>query len=254
MPFVGLQNAASGASFAQGEFDFSARRGRRLQPSPPDSIDRISSEIRNRVQRLLYRERALFGAMISELAKSPAGRSPCAAAFFAARSLFPGSVLRSTPLQRAALCLELARFTAILQNDLDVKVDLPSAGASRGGGWVAACLSLNLGDRLLAHCFALEARLPSPGREIIASAIRTMMERLASDAESYDGSRPDEASAIVAGESARAGALLGGASPVLAGQLGTIAQRSASHGDPEGFARNFLGCSASREACLELQD
>jgi len=240
VPFVRDRTAISAACFAQGEFDFSLRtRGLHLRGHPP-SIERATADVKDRVYRLVYRERPFFGAVVAAIGRDPRGCSPCADALFAARAVLPAFDLRSPLLRRAAVCLELARHSAVLLDDLDVDLNESSIDGSRGGGWIAASIAISLGDQLLARCFAINAKLPKPDRNIVATAVVRIMERLTTSALRSNGSVDHETSRVIAAEAARAGALIGGASEDLAEWLALQAEEVSLQVPPDEFARVYL--------------
>lgn len=238
--FVGTRSAISAACFAQGEFEFCKGPRTLGECLNSSSIELLVAEAKERVRRLVYTDRAVFGAVLGEIDRDPRNRFPCVEALVTARAALPAFDARSRALRRAAVCLELARYAAILLDDLEVDLDQPAVDGSRGGGWIASTLAITLADRLLARSFSINAKLTGRDRHVVATAIVRIMEKLTDTAARcvprFDRVMPR----VVAAEAARAGALIGGATTEFADVLSLEVASVASRVRLDDFARTCL--------------
>jgi hypothetical protein len=221
VPFVRARSPISAACFAQGEFEFTARDRGVIAGAEPIAV--AAARARERARRLVYRERPFFGAVVSEIERGAAARSHSAEALYVARSVFPAFDVGCAGLRRAAVCAELAWMAAALFGGLDADLEEPTPQGSKGSGWMAASLAFDLGDRLLARCFALSAAIPKPSAGIVAEALVRAFERLSERALRGAQLEGNVATHVIAAEAARAGALLGGGSRASADQLSETA-------------------------------
>lgn len=135
-----------------------------------------------RARRLGSRDRDCLGSFLEKVDALPDVPPSSAETFL--RSIcrvHPAANLADPALRRAATCAELIGLTAYVLDDLDVSEVSSQADGSRGGPWLAATLGLAIGDRLLARCFWLCARLPPASRRILSRVLLDLFHALVSE-------------------------------------------------------------------------
>jgi len=202
---------------------------------PQRQLERDAREAAATGRRMACRDRPILNGIARRLEDESSSGAQLAGAFLEAHACISGQETSTRRIIRIAACLELVGLAALLLDDQDLDVDTTTPDGSRGGDWLAATLGLSVADSILARCFSISARIGGTEGPVLADAILEIMERLTERALNEGDLSNKARQSVLASASARAGALVGGASQLVARDFAVLAAETVLDRDVTNF-------------------